>query len=343
MRAAPHPARLLLASLVALGLAALATGCSTGGLSGSTSASEADATASAVASETAPPHTPTPTPTPAPASRPSVVGRFDLTSVPEASGLAASRSTPGALYVLNDDTGGHALDVVGADGAPLGALEVLGLSIVDGEALDVGPCPPGGGASCVTIGDIGDNVGGRDEILLYRFPEPDLAAGVGVEPVASEVLRVRYPDGPHNAEALFTDDDGRPWVVTKAPFDRETGIQGETRAYRLDDPAGGVLTDMGPLHLPPARLPLLAGAVGSVVTGADARRGAVVLRTYDAVFLYAGPSVDAATEGFRDWPVRELTGPRLGQTEAVAFSAAADGCPVLTTAEGTAQVWSVPC
>lgn len=266
---------------------------------------------------------------------------FDLARAPEASGLAASRRTPGALYVLNDDTGTQALEVVGVDGTPSGALPVAGLEVTDGEALDVGACPTGSpGATCVTVGDIGDNGRERQTIELSRFPEPDLDAGVPSTPLAAQVLEVRYPDGPQNAEALFTDEAGRPWIVTKAPFDRESGEQGATRLYRLDDP-GGVLTDLGPLTLPAARLPLAERFAGSVVTGADARPGAVVLRTYDAVFLYEAPSADAPVEGFRDWPVRELDGPRLGQAEAVAFSAA--GCPILTTAEGIAEVWSVPC
>ncbi len=294
------------------------------------------------ATTAAPPPPSSPPPSPEPAATPAVVGRFDLTRAPEGSGLAASRRTPGALYVLNDDTGTAALEVVGADGAPLGALTVAGLDITDGEALDVGVCPAGGGDTCVVVGDIGDNARARESIELTRLPEPDLAAGVPSAPVAAEVLELRYPDGPQNAEALFTDEAGRPWIVTKAPFDREGGEQGATRLYRLDDPAGGgVLTDMGALTLPTARLPLAERVTGAVVTGADARDGAVVVRTYDAVFLYEAPVVGAALEGFRDWPVRELDGPRLGQTEAVAFSAT--GCPVLTTAEGIAEVWSVPC
>ena len=57
------------------------------------------------------------------------------------------------------------------------------------------------------IGDIGDNLAQRPEIAVYRMPETSTVA---------EKITLRYPDGPHDAEALLVDPrDGTIVIVTK--------------------------------------------------------------------------------------------------------------------------------
>jgi hypothetical protein len=76
---------------------------------------------------------------------------------------------------------------------------------VDVEAL----APAGGGA--VWVGDIGDNRGVRKSISVYRVK-------VGTGPVDARPTKIRlaYPGGPRNAESLFTDRQGRLYVITKS-------------------------------------------------------------------------------------------------------------------------------
>jgi hypothetical protein len=267
------------------------------------------------------------------------LGRFDAEAIPEASGLAASALDPDLLYLLDDRPGTEAIWAVRTDGTMLGALPVAGMDARDGESLANGPCPDG--SPCLFVGDIGDNLRSRDDIVVHRVPEPDLSGGLPVEPLAGDVARFRYPDGAHDAEALLVDDAGRVHVVTKAPFDRQTRETGEARLYRAEAFADGVLTDLGPVPVPPPRAPLQSGFVGTVVTGGEHREGRVLLRTYDAVLEYIAPPGDADLAGLAGWTVREVPSAFEAQSEALTW--AADGCGYLTAGEMVGDLWLVPC
>jgi hypothetical protein len=273
---------------------------------------------------------------------PELIGTFDVAAVPEASGLAASLRNPDVLYLLDDRPGTSSLLAVRTDGSTLAVLEVAGLDARDTESLAIGPCDSDGG-SCLFVGDIGDNLRSRSDIVVHRLPEPDLAAGPPAEPLAADRIRLRYPDGAHDAEALLVDDLGRPYVVTKAPFDRETRTTGETRLYRADAFADGVLTDLGPLPIPAPDVPLQSVLVGNVVTGGEHRDGRVLLRTYDQVLELVAPAGQDGTDlaGLAGWTVRSVPSPFEVQSEAITW--AADGCGYLTAGEGVGDLWLVPC
>jgi hypothetical protein len=128
--------------------------------------------------------------------------------VAEASGLAISRRVPGRLWAHND-SGQPVLFALDSRGAVAGQVRVSGASVEDWEAIAAGPCGTG---SCLYIGDIGDNEAGRQNITVYRVPEPETASGTAA---VSAVLRATYPDGAHDAEALLVDPDGRLYIVTK--------------------------------------------------------------------------------------------------------------------------------
>lgn len=135
-----------------------------------------------------------------------------LAEVPEASGLAASRTVPGRLWALND-SGEPALFALNTRGEMTARVRLSGAAVEDWEALAVGPCPAG---SCVYIGDIGDNRASRKRVTVYRVPEPE--AGAQSAAVA-DVFHAAYPDGAHDAETLLLTPDGTLIIVTKG----ETG------------------------------------------------------------------------------------------------------------------------
>ena len=58
----------------------------------------------------------------------------------EASGIAASTSTPGAYFLIDDGTGTDSVAAVGSDGALLARIAVDGLSAGNAEALSAGSC-----------------------------------------------------------------------------------------------------------------------------------------------------------------------------------------------------------
>ena len=78
-----------------------------------------------------------------------------IPDLPEASGLAVSRRTPGRLWSHND-SGEPVLVALDARGTVTARVRLTGVKIDDWEAIAVGACP---GGSCVYVGDIGDNDG----------------------------------------------------------------------------------------------------------------------------------------------------------------------------------------
>ena len=137
---------------------------------------------------------------------------MQLPGLPEASGLAVSRRTPGRLWSHND-SGEPILFALDAQGAVTGRVRVSGAGVEDWEAIAVGQC---GREACIYVADIGDNEAARNRITIYRLPEPQNGSGSAA---VADTYHATYPDGPHDAEALLIAADGRLHIVTKG----ETG------------------------------------------------------------------------------------------------------------------------
>jgi hypothetical protein len=135
-----------------------------------------------------------------------------VSDLPEGSGIAASKRSPGRFWSHND-SGEPVLVALDSKGTVLGRVRVSNAKVEDWEAIAVGACPAG---SCIYVGDIGDNDAERREITVYRIPEPADASG---SVSGAEVFRGRYPDGAHDAETLVVTPKGGILIVTKG----ETG------------------------------------------------------------------------------------------------------------------------
>jgi len=269
---------------------------------------------------------------------PETVGRLSSDVVVEASGVAASRSTPGVYYVVSDEPGTDEVVVVREDGTLVVRIGVDGMSAENAEALAVGPCGPSGSGQCVFVGDIGDHVA-RADVVVYRFPEPDLTAPTE-HAVAADAVRYTYPDAPTDAEALIVDDSGRPLIVSKAAFDEASATTGPTRLYR-GDPEGGVLDLLGEIDLPDPDRPVFTGIAGNVVTDASTMDGRVLLRTYDQVVEFLAPGAGADLGEFPGWPLRRVPAPSQIQSEAVGYRP--DACGYVTISEFTGSIDAVGC
>jgi hypothetical protein len=131
-----------------------------------------------------------------------------LVELPEASGLAASRQTPGLLWAIND-SGQPRLLALDENGETKGRVAIAQAQLTDWEDISISSCASG---SCVYIGDIGDNDAERSSVTIYRLPEP----GAHEKTRQAAGMDVRFPDGPHDAEAMFVLPDGRIFVITKS-------------------------------------------------------------------------------------------------------------------------------
>ena len=227
-----------------------------------------------------------------------------LDGLSEASGLAASRATPGRLWAHND-SGTPEIIAFDVRGNITGRVTITGARVEDWESMAAAPC---GSGTCLYIGDIGDNEARRKEITIYRIAEP--AAPSGTAKIES-VIRASYPDGAHDAEALLATPDGTLYVVTK-------GDTGHVALYRVpsDRTTPVTLERVGaPITkgMPPANARITDGAISP-----DGKW--VVLRTRGALTFY--PGGEFRKGNFTPSRQIDVTSLREPQGEAVAFGPA---------------------
>lgn len=229
--------------------------------------------------------------------------RFKDPAIVESSGLVV---LPDGRFVTVNDSGDDAR-VFTVDPE---TGRTVGVTRWQGVAEDVEAVAPDGPES-VWIGDIGDNGEARPTIWVVRVP-----VGAGDQEVPGERVKLAYPDGPTNAEALLTDPrDGRLVVVTKE-------VLGGTVHVAPPDPEPGGVEALEP-----------RGEVMPLVTdGAffpDGRH--LVLRNYSRAIIYTWPELEEA--GKFDIPPQE-------QGEGIAVDAESQ---VFVSSEGVrAPVLEVP-
>jgi hypothetical protein len=162
-----------------------------------------------------------------------------LPRIKEASGLALSRRTSGVLWTHND-SGQPVLYAIDTSGTLRGRVGVPNATVVDWEDVTAAHCPSG---DCLYIADIGDNDRSRSAITIYRVPEPQPADAHTAPP---EVFTASYPDGAHDAEALFVVDDAL-FVITKDDagilYRISPGGPGKVKAERIGELGMARVTD----------------------------------------------------------------------------------------------------
>jgi hypothetical protein len=223
-----------------------------------------------------------------------VTGSVAIPGIDEVSGVVASRRTDGLLSIEEDS--GNPARIMGVDrtGRELAALRVVGGINLDWEDLALA-------RGRLWIADIGDNLLLRPTITVYSFPEP----AVSIRRVRAEALTLTYPDGPHNAEALFVDGPRRQlFVVTK-----EAGV---AQVYRTPLPTtfGGATRELRPV----GRLPL------NRVTAADLGPNGIVIKAGSA-FLYRWTDDRRVASALDQQPCELPAGPG----ESIAITRSPDG------------------
>ena len=153
-------------------------------------------------------------------------GVFADKRISESSGVAPSRRTPGLLWTHDDSGEPPYLFATDTTGAVRGTFSVTGARNLDWEDIALGPC---GGSACLYLADTGDNSERRSAVVLYRVPEPRLPdrRPKQVRPTApAQAVTFRYPDGPHDVEAMWVAPNEDVHLVSK-------GRTGRIRHYRV--------------------------------------------------------------------------------------------------------------
>ena len=201
----------------------------------------------------------------------------------ESSGVTPSHAARGVLWTHNDSGDQPRLYATDSAGDDLGSVLVAGAANVDWEDLGGGPCPDGTGW-CLYPADIGDNAHHRDHVVLYCLaePEPPRARADTLRTAPLKwALALRYPDHPHDAEAVAVTRAGI-FIITKELPRPPSVFLVPPRA--IDQRAGEVdtLRYVGQLALLPS-LPRLRMVTGAAVSP-DGRLLAV--RTYSSVHFF---------------------------------------------------------
>ncbi len=263
-------------------------------------------------------------------------GTVTEADVTEASGITASRSNDGVLWLHNDSGDVARVFAIDAHGQLLGTYNIMleGTSThadaVDFEDIAIGPGPVAG-VTYVYVGDIGDNSAQRANITVYRVAEPVVYGRQSASPVTRnlshgewDAITLQYPDGAHNAETLMVDPlTGDLFVGTK-----QSGV---TRVYGA---TASALASGSPVTLD-----FVAQVAFNVASGGDISPTGleIVLRQEDFARLWTRTAAQSVADALGAAPVEiPVVGrPTEGNGEAITFDAIGDD--YFTISEGTNQ------
>lgn len=239
------------------------------------------------------------------------VGALRTEAIREASGLAASALHAGTYWLHNDSGDEARLFAVDSTGALRATVRIAGARNRDWEDI-------ARRADTLFIADIGDNDAVHDAVDVYAVLEPRRLVDTLLTPLARH--RLRYPDGPRDAEAFLVDPLTGDWfIVTKR----------EPRAHLYWLAAARRSDSLLTLERIVGTLPLRR------VTAADVSPDGseVLLKTYDAVFHWkrVGEELLALTLFRPPTPLPYRPEP---QGEAIAFSATGDAYLTVSERDG---------
>ncbi len=196
----------------------------------------------------------------------------------EASGAAPSQANPGLIWTIGDSGNPPEVYAVDTSGALRATIRLEGIRNIDWEEIALGPC---GSQRCLYVADVGDNAERREMVAIHRFVEPEIETRRStIARTAIETLRLRYPDRPHDVEAVGVAPDGSLLLVTK-------GRRGGILSFGV--PAGawqrsGIVTATRIDSLPIVPRSGNGQLVSGLAMSPDGHH--VVVRTYRELYLF---------------------------------------------------------
>ena len=239
----------------------------------------------------------------------------------EASGFAASRQYPGAVWMIRDS--GHPNELYGLRFNPEGSatsriLPVAGAENRDWE--DVTRFDRPDGTSALWIGERGQSGSNR---TISEVPEPDPDRDVVARATARYAYA--YPDRKANTEAAFTYDNTLVLVAKTFP----------ARIYRFDKPlsAGGVNV--------PTFVGELSDSRGVSVAKPSPDRRWLATATHETLFLYKNRGSGSLEDFLDREPFHAMVFAPEDNVEAGDFTPAFGECTMLFASE-TRNTYRVP-
>ena len=133
-------------------------------------------------------------------------------NIDEASGIANSKNNPGYLWVQEDSGNPTELTLLSIDGTVGKKFFLKGITNRDWEDMAIANGPQSG-KNYLYLAETGDNNQVFNEYAIYRFIEP---VPTDDTVFSIDALRFKYPDKPHDAEAILIDNASNDiYILTK--------------------------------------------------------------------------------------------------------------------------------
>ncbi|WP_146513872.1 hypothetical protein [Rubripirellula amarantea] len=132
----------------------------------------------------------------------------------ESSGLAFSNLAPGYLWSHNDSGSRAHLFAFGETGNAVGSIRFSD-QVAANDWEDMASFVDGG-VPRLLVADCGDNQANRNSVSLYIFDEPDPTMVSRVTDF--QVVKIRYPSGPRDCEAVAVDVTHREIILFTKSF-----------------------------------------------------------------------------------------------------------------------------
>jgi len=211
-------------------------------------------------------------------ARPVRVGTISDSRIDEVSGMVPISGYRDYFWVHNDSKDVARLFAIRKDGSVVAEVELPGASNIDYEDIATGPGPDPA-RTYLFIADTGNNALNRNEMVIWRLPEPRLpSTNLNQRLVAerSVAIRFRYPGGTYNNEALIVHPTtGTLYLITK--------VNGPAGVYRFPSSVAGGATQ--------TLVRIATMNIGGLVTAADLTEDGrrMLVRTFPAVQEYRLP------------------------------------------------------
>jgi hypothetical protein len=266
---------------------------------------------------------PSASPTPGPtASAPAAGTAICTVTDPRAIELSGLVATPSGYVAINDSNDDPSRIRVFYLDPDCRVTRTLGYPTAARDPEDLAQAPDG----TLWVSDTGDNITSdthRSTIALWHVPAN------GGPPV---IYRLAYPDGSHDAEALFFTPAGTPVIVTKEILGT-SGIYEPAQPLQARTTQGVPLKRVGQFTPTATGVPNPLGLLGeTLVTGAATSpdRKRVALRTYSAAYEWDVPDGDPVKAITTGTP-RVTPLPNEPQGESIAYTV--DGSAFLTLSD----------
>lgn len=223
------------------------------------------------------------------------VGVLSSNSMKEASGLDASYNNPGMYWTHNDSGNGANLYLIDQKGTLRLTVKLRGLDNQDWEDITLMKTD---NRSFIYVGDIGDNMGKRKNLRIYKFAEPTLGDVPEIEIAKEEVeiMNFTYENGSRDAETLFAYTPEQKLIVVSK---RET----ECFIYPFVFKASKHVQ----VIKPEGRVPITGLTAGDM-----SERGEILMKNYEEVFYWQPsdtPLITRLTKG-PDFRIPYITEPQ---------------------------------